>query len=140
MKKVIIDTNILASALRSNKGAAYALIAELPLQKFVFYLSVPLYIEYREVLTRPENMTGTNTQEEILAFLRYVCKMAHHQKIFYLWRPWLKDPKDDMVLELAVAAQCEYIITYNLKDFANIQNFGIEAVTPKEFLSIINEV
>ncbi len=101
-----------------------ALIAELPLQKFVFYLSVPLYIEYREILTRPENMTGTNTQKEILAFLRYVCKMAHHQKIFYLCRPWLKDPKDDMVLELAVAAQCEYIITYNLKDFEIFKILG----------------
>ncbi len=140
MESVIIDTNIFVSALKSNKGAAYALISKLPLQKFVFYLSVPLYVEYQDVLTRPENMTGENSREEILAFLRYICKMAHHQKIFYLWRPWLKDPKDDMVLELAVASHCKYIITYNLKDFVNIQTFGIKAVTPREFLSIIDEV
>ncbi len=140
MKNAVIDTNIWVSALRSNKGAAYALISKLPMQEFVFHLSVPLYMEYQDVLTRPENMTGGNSKEDILAFLRYICKMACHQKIFYLWRPWLKDPKDDMVLELAVASQCEYIITYNLKDFMNIQSFGIKAVTPKEFLSIIGEV
>ncbi len=140
MENVVIDTNILVAALKSNKGAAYALIAKLPQQKFVFHLSVPLYLEYQDVLKRPENMTEKNSQEEIQAFLRYVCKMACHQKIFYLWRPWLKDPKDDMVLELAVAAHCKYIITYNLKDFMNVQFFGIQAVTPKEFLSIINEV
>ncbi len=140
MKNVVIDTNILVAALKSNKGAAYALVTKLPLQRFVFHLSVPLYTEYQDVLTRPKNMTGRNSQEEILAFLRYICKMAHHQKIFYLWRPWLKNPKDDMVLELAVAAHCKYIITYNLKDFMNIQVFGIQAVTPKEFLSIIGEV
>ncbi len=140
MRDIVIDTNILVSALRSRKGAAYALISKLPLQKFTFYLSVPLYIEYQDVLTRPENMTGKNSKKEILAFLRYICKMARHQKIFYLWRPWLKDPKDDMVLELAVASHCKYIVTYNLKDFTNIQHFGVKAVTPKEFLIIIDEV
>ena len=51
-----------------------------------------------------------------------------------LWRPWLKDPQDDMVLELAVASDCQYIITYNLKDFRNISSFGIKAITPADFL------
>ncbi|NWH06642.1 putative toxin-antitoxin system toxin component, PIN family [Desulfobacter latus] len=140
MMRVVIDTNILVSAMKSDMGASYALISTLPSKKFDFYISVPLYLEYQDVLTRPEHMTGKNTKEEILAFLRYLCKVAEHQKIFYLWRPWLKDPKDDLVLELAVASQCEYIITYNLKDFSNIQNFGVKPIRPKEFLPIIREV
>ena len=85
-------------------------------------------------------MTGQSSREEILAFLRYLCRISYHQKIFYLWRPWLKDPKDDMVLELAVAARCKYIITYNLKDFSNIQQFGIKAIPPRKFLEILKEI
>ena len=139
MIKVVIDTNILVSALRSDMGASYALISKIPSQKFQFFISVPLYTEYQDVLTRKEHMTGSSTCEEIHAFLRYFCKVAHRRKIFYLWRPWLKDPKDDMVLELAVASKSEYIITYNLKDFSNIHKFGIEAITPKQFLAIIRE-
>ena len=140
MLNIIIDTNILVSALRSDMGASYTLISKLPSPKFQFSISVPLYIEYQDVLTRKEHLTGTSTEKEVLAFLRYLCKIANRQKIFYLWRPWLKDPKDDMVLELAVAAKSKYIITYNLKDFSNIQKFGIEAITPKRFLQIIEEV
>ena len=140
MVNVIIDTNILVSALKSDMGASYTLISKLPSPKFQFSISVPLYIEYQDVLTRKEHLTGTSTEKEVLAFLRYLCKIANRQKNFYLWRPWLKDPKDDMVLELAVAAKSKYIITYNLKDFSNIQKFGIEAITPKKFLQIIEEV
>lgn len=140
MVNVIIDTNILVSALKSDMGASYTLISKLPSPKFQFSISVPLYIEYQDVLTRKEHLTGTSKEKEVLAFLRYLCKIANRQKIFYLWRPWLKDPKDDMVLELAVAAKSKYIITYNLKDFSNIQKFGIEAIIPKKFLQIIEEV
>ncbi len=139
MYNVIIDTNVLVSALKSDMGASYALISKLPSQKFQISISVPLYTEYQAVLTRKQHLTGKSTEKEIFAFLRYLCKIANRQKIFYLWRPWLKDPKDDMVLELAVAAKCKYIITYNLKDFTNIQKFGIEAITPKRFLQIIEE-
>ena len=140
MTTVVFDTNILVSALRSDMGASYALISKLPSEKFQFALSVPLYVEYQAVLTRKENMTGASSKEDILAFLRYLCKISVRQKIFYLWRPWLKDPKDDIVLELAVASASQYIITYNLKDFSNIQKFGIEATTPKKFLEKIGEV
>lgn len=137
---IIIDINVLVSALKSDMGASYALISTLPSPKIQFSISVPLYIEYQDVLTRKEHLTGSSTEKEILVFLKYLCKIANRQKIFYLWRPWLKDPKDDMVLELAVAANSNYIVTYNLKDFSNIQKFGIEAITPGKFLQILKEV
>ena len=139
MYSIVIDTNVIVSALRSDMGASYSLISKLPSKKFQTALSVPLYIEYQDVLTRKSHLTGASTQEEILSFLRYFCKISSHQKIFYLWRPWLKDPKDDMVLELAVASKSQSIVTYNLKDFSNIQQFGIEAITPKNFLQKIEE-
>ena len=58
----------------------------------------------------------------------YVCSVASHRQIFFLWRPFLSDPKDDMVLELAVEARCQYIVTHSKRDFANVDKFGIEAV------------
>lgn len=137
MLKIVIDTNVVLSALKSNRGASYALMALLPSAKFETSLSVPLYTEYQDVLTRDKNMTGTSTKEDILAYCRYLANMSQRKDIFFLWRPWLKDPKDDMVLELAVASNSEYIITYNIKDFKRIESFGVQAIRPADFLEII---
>ena len=100
-------------------------------------LTVPLYLQYQDVLTRPEHMTGASTRDDILNFLRYLCSIAHQQRVFLLWRPWLKDPQDDMVLEAAVASQSRYIITHNLRDFTTSgieAYFGIVPIRPREFL------
>lgn len=72
--------------------------------------------------------------------LDYICSVAKRWKIFYLWRPYLKDSKDDMVLELAVTAKCDFIVTYNKNDFQNVKPFGLQAVTPKEFLKLIGVI
>jgi predicted nucleic acid-binding protein len=53
---------------------------------------------------------------------------------FYLWRPFLEDQKDDLVLEAAVVSQCEYVITFNQRVFQGIEVCALKAVTPKEFL------
>ena len=135
--RVVIDTNVLLSALKSNKGASFVLISQLPSAQFQITLSVPLYSEYQDVLTRKEHLTGASSIEDILSFLRYICSIAYRQNIFFLWRPWLKDPKDDMVLELAVASKSKYIITHNLRDFKNIDKFGIRAITPALFLHML---
>ncbi|HEU4556734.1 MAG TPA: PIN domain-containing protein [Longimicrobium sp.] len=69
----------------------------------------------------------------------YHCAVARHHEIFFLWRPYLPDPGDDMVLELAVKAGCTFVITYNQKDFAGCERFGIEAIRPGEFLRYLRE-
>jgi putative PIN family toxin of toxin-antitoxin system len=135
--RVILDTNVLVAALRSDMGASYAIVSQLPSERFQMALTVPLYLQYQDVLTRPEHMTGASTRDEILNFLRYLCSIAHRQRVFFLWRPWLKDPKDDMVLEAAVASQSRYIITHNLRDFTGSgieEYFGIVPLRPREFL------
>ena len=83
----------------------------------------------------PINVIGTFAD-----ILDYLCMVSEHRRIFFLWRPFLKDPKDDMVLELAVEAEVEYIVTHNLKDFHGVEHFGIKAITPKEFLRKIGEI
>jgi predicted nucleic acid-binding protein len=71
---------------------------------------------------------------DIEAVLNYLRSIGEHHEIFYLWRPMLRDPKDDLVLELAVAAGAESIITYNQRDFAEAETFGVRVETAKEFL------
>lgn len=138
MINVVIDTNVLISALRSNQGASYKLISLIGTGKFDISLSVPLLIEYEAVSKRKkfEHLIDTDIDD----LLNYLCKVADKRDIFFLWRPFLKDPKDDMILELAVEAGCEYIITYNLDDFKGIEQFGLEAITPKQFLIKIGEL
>ena len=138
--RVILDTNVLVAALRSDMGASYALVSQLPSERFQMALTVPLYPQYQDVLTRPEHMTGASTRDDIFNFLRYLCSLAHRQRVFFLWRPWLKDPQDDMVLEAAVASQSRYIITHNLRHFTGSrieEHFGIVPIRPRDFLHLL---
>lgn len=130
---VVIDTNVLVSALRSNKGASFALLSKVLQGEVSPYLSVPLYIEYQDVLLRKGKVPAFSNAE-IHLFLRTFCSLCMHQEIFFLWRPCLKDPKDDMVLELAVASRSSIIVTHNVRGFKGSELFGIKIFTPNEFL------
>nr|WP_256199307.1 putative toxin-antitoxin system toxin component, PIN family [Verrucomicrobium spinosum] len=132
-----MDTNILVSALRSSKGASHAILGSLPNSKFKTVLSVPLYFEYISVLKRPGLLPEEILPSDIDAVCQYFTRISHLQEIFYLWRPVLSDPKDDMVLELAVASGADYIVTQNLSDFKPATMFGIHSVRPGEFINQI---
>jgi len=137
--QIVIDTNVLAAALRSKRGASYKLLMLIDSGKFNIHISVPLVLEYEDVAKRLLEDIPL-TEKDIDDILDYLCAVAQQQQIFYLWRPFLKDPKDDMVLELAVAANCDFIVTYNEKDFRGAERFGLRVVTPKEFLKEIGEL
>ena len=137
--QIVIDTNVLAAALQSRRGASYKLLMLIGSSKFNFHISVPLVLEYEDVAKRLLEDIPL-TEQDIDDILDYLCAVAQHQQIFYLWRPFLKDPKDDMVLELAVTANCDFIVTYNKKDFRGVERFGLRVVTPKEFLEEIGEL
>ena len=131
---VVIDTNVFVSALLSNRGSSYALILKLGHGLFDIALSVPLVLEYEaavksiEVSKRPDD----NSLDSILDYLCAIgvkIRIAH-----YLWRPCLRDPKDDHVLELAVSAGAVSVITFNKKDFSGIEKFGLSLFTPFEYL------
>ena len=132
---VVIDTNVLATAIKSKNGASYRLLMELPNGSYKPNISVPLFVEYEDVLKRASLNTGLSSSD-IDDILNYLLSKSDIREIFYLWRPFLKDPKDDMVLELAVESNSRYIITFNIKDFKDIQKFGIQALTPQEFLKL----
>lgn len=103
---------------------------------FEIVLSVPLVIEYEDALMRGVS-AGSTKRKTLDAILDYLCIVGLRQEVYFLWRPLLRDPGDDMVLELAVAGGCDAIITYNVRDFGEAVAFGIEIMTPKQFLGQI---
>jgi putative PIN family toxin of toxin-antitoxin system len=135
--RVVIDTSVLVAAARSRQGAGFALISSIPSAHFQPCLSVGLYGEWQEVLTRTENLPPGRTAEDALRFLRYLASQSHLQEIYFLWRPFLPDANDDMVLELAFAAGSRYIITHNVRDFRGSQQLGVIAMLPGDFLKLI---
>jgi len=138
--RVVFDTNVLVAAVRSKYGASYQLVSMLPSSKFELAVSIPLYLEYLDVLMRPEIKPDDISNADILSFVRKTLDYSHKQSIYFRWRPWLKDPNDDMILELAIASQSSHIVTFNLKDFANIELFGIEAISPSDFLELVRNL
>lgn len=134
--QIVIDTNVIVAGLRSRNGSAFRLLERVGSQQFDIHLSVPLVLEYEDVLQRELKFLTVN-DSEIQDFLDFHCAVAVHHQIFFLWRPYLRDPKDDMVLELAVKAQCDSLVTYNLRDFMGIERFGLKAMTPAQFLESI---
>jgi len=134
MDMVTIDTNVVISALKSKNGASYQLMMLLTKELFIPNISVPLFIEYKSVAKR-EGLVANLAPQEIDAILDYYLKKSKIHKIYYLWRPLLKDPKDDLVLEVAVTSESRYIITFNKKDFKGCEKFGISAITPYEYMT-----
>ena len=136
MLTVILDTNVLVAGLRSQFGASYYLLQKLGDDIFQIALSVPLVLQYESVLKRVASELHL-ALGEIDDFIDYVCDIGKPAEIYYLWRPILTDPNDDMVLELAVKSQASIIVTHNVRDFSGSDRFGIEVMTPKEFLIYI---
>lgn len=130
----MIDTSVLVAGVRSRRGASFQLLSRIGTGEFEIAVSVPLVLEYEDVLLR--QMAATSLDEtDVRNIVDYMCSVATCQEIFFLWRPQLKDPGDDLVLELAVAANCEAIVTHNVRDFGGSDRFGIRVVNPGMFLN-----
>jgi putative PIN family toxin of toxin-antitoxin system len=131
--KIVLDTNAIFAGLKSRKGASFLLLSLLPSQKFSIAISVPLIIEYESVLTRGQ-LPASMSEKDIGDVIDFLCHIGSKQDIFFLWRPCLPDPLDDLVLEVAVAGDCDAIVTYNKKHFRDAKRFGLNVYDPKEFL------
>lgn len=130
---IILDTNVLYAGLYSAKGASFKILEAIAEDKLKTVLSTPLLFEYEDVLKRNQTELELSIQE-IEKTLNWFCLKSEHQKIYFLWRPCLPDPKDDHLLELAVASRTKFIITHNIKDFKGAEKFNVKPITPKEFL------
>lgn len=137
--KVVLDTNVLEAAVRSRNGASYAVLSRVGMGQFEIAISVALVLEYEDVLMRKADSTR-RTASAMTAIVDYLCEVGQRQSIFFLWRPCLRDPKDDLVLELAVAAGCNAIVTHNRRDFEPANQFGMDVWTPAQFLRRLGEI
>ena len=135
LPKVVLDTNVLVAGLRSRRGASFQLLQGLTSKQFELCLTVPLAMEYEDVLRRPGLLPLPVAA--IDAVLDMVCAVAFKQDVHFLWRPQLRDPSDELVLEAAVNASADFLITHNLRDFVASARIALQVVTPGRFLKLL---
>jgi putative PIN family toxin of toxin-antitoxin system len=132
MRRIVLDTSVFVAAARSGRGASNKLLGLIGSKAFETVISVPLVLEYEDALMR--HLTEfVYTAEDVQELLDFVCAHGRPQPIYYLWRPLLPDPGDDHVLEVAMAARCDTIVTFNVRHFAGAEQFGVGIRTPGAF-------
>ena len=136
--QIVLDTSVLIAALRSQHGASFELLRLVGDERWQLHLSTALLLEY-EAVARREAQEFWLQPDLIEAVLDYLCANAQEHRISFRWRPFLSDPDDDFILELAVAAKAQYIVTHNLRDFAGVEALGLEAITPAQMLGKLSE-
>lgn len=138
--QIVIDTSVMIAAARSRGGASFELLRLFDRgdARWEWNISTALLVEYEAVLKREQHRQGRDLAE-IDRLLDDVAARANRHAIFYLVRPYLVDPDDEFILELALASGSDYIVTHNRDDFRDAERFGVKVVTPGEFLRIIQE-
>src|SRR5437667_11290637 len=108
MPCVVLDTSVLVAAIRSRRGASFELLSRLGEGEYQVAVSVSLVLEYEDALLRHVSHSPLS-EKDVRDLIDFICEVATRQTVFFLWRPALRDPGDDLVLELAVAAKCDSI-------------------------------
>jgi len=139
---VVLDTNVLVAGLRSRDGASFRILEAIVDDRVDFALSVPLLLEYEAVLKRDEQLQSSGLGEDDMdTVLNILCVRGKATRLSYLWRPQLKDEQDEMVLETAVNASADAIVTFNATDFLPAADrFGVKIISPSEYHRWLKEV
>jgi len=135
MYSIVLDTNVIISALRSRRGASFAILRRIG-QGWVPLISVPLILEYEAVGKREADRMKI-PESTVEAVVRAFCFAGRETDVYFRLRPFLPDPGDEFLLELAVAGRADAIVTHNIRHFAGAEQFGIRVMTPREFLRTI---
>ena len=136
MRRAVLDTSVVVAALRSRSGASNALLELVALGTLRPLVGTALFLEYEEVLQRPENRLATGMSEQAVeGFLAALASAAEAVEVNFRWRPQLKDPKDELVLEAAVNGQAEALVTHNVRDFEPAARLcGLRVLLPRALL------
>lgn len=136
--RIVLDTCALVAALRSQRGASFRVLRLVGSGRFDVVVSVPLVLEYEDAMLRAADALDMD-HRVVHQILDYVCAVAEHRVVYFLWRPLLRDPNDDLVLEVAVAGGCDIIVTFNEDDFVGSERFGVRVVRPGKLLHLLGE-
>jgi putative PIN family toxin of toxin-antitoxin system len=137
---VVIDTNVLYQALRSQLGASFYILSLIRNNKISLALSVQVFNEYEDVLTRPSSLKDLKlTREDIIKVLQFIAFIGKSYITYFLFRPNLEDESDNIFIELSIASNSNYLITNNVRDFttkAELKFQDLKVITPSDFVKI----
>jgi putative PIN family toxin of toxin-antitoxin system len=136
LRRVVLDTSVVVAGLRTRNGAGNAVLRLVAARKIIPLATPPLFLEYEDVLTRPEQRLAHRfALNEIDKLLQELAALIEPVEVHFLWRPQVRDPKDEMVLEAAINGRADALITYNAADFESAaKKFDIPVLRPSELL------
>lgn len=135
--RVVIDTCVWVAAVRSRRGASFAILSEIPHGRFRFGVSVPLYLEYKaRLMATAATRAVPLSRDQAAAILAALAHYGTEVPVFFNLRPNMKDEGDNMVFECAANFGAEAVVTHNVRDFRDpeLRGYGIEILRPGEFL------
>ena len=133
IRRVVVDTSVVVAGLRTRSGAGNAVLRLIANRRLVALATPPLFLEYEDVLKRPEQRLAHGLAlDAIDEFLAELAALVEPVEVHFLWRPQVRDPKDEMVLEAAINGQADALITYNVRDFTLAgERFAIPNPSPR---------
>jgi putative PIN family toxin of toxin-antitoxin system len=136
MQRIVLDTSVVVAALRTRMGAGNAVLRLVAQRQFVALATPPLFLEYEDVLKRPEHrLVHGLAPDAIDNFLAELAALIEPVEVHFQWRPQSRDPDDEMVLEAAINGKADALVTYNVKDFAGpAERFKISVLHPADVL------
>ncbi len=138
--EIVLDTNVIVAGLRSRDGSSFQILSALLDRRITPLISVALLLEYEAVLKRDTLITAFADPSDADVFLDVLASFAKQVTPRFRWRPMQPDPADDMVVEAAVAGRAEAIVTFNVRDFAEVRGqFGIPVWLPRQCLHKLRE-
>lgn len=140
MRRVVVDTSVVTAGLRSRTGAGNAVLRLVAERRLVMLATPPLFLEYEDVLKRPEHRLAHGlTLAQIEDLLAEIAALIEPVEVHFQWRPQVRDPSDEMVLEAAINGRADALVTYNVRDFKRAgERFRIPVIRPADLLRKVN--
>lgn len=136
MKRIVLDTSVVVAGLRTRLGAGNAVLRLVAQRRLVALATPPLFLEYEDVLKRPEHrLVHGLAPEAVDEFLAELAALIEPVEVHFQWRPQSRDPNDEMVLEAAINGGADALVTYNVADFSGpAERFRISVLHPADLL------